>query len=677
MKNKIFYLSLIFFLNIETMFGQILPAICPSNPVNGTGIDHQVTHFQCYINGNPGVTSIESPFHAVSIVNPNIYSFYANSIKDYKIEDGWTYLTHNFGSQLQYIDQPYLILYNKFSGVLRVFIALTRPFDQNNKALLHLSFLNENPNKRTSILENLSPDLFRKPLRTFNTNFIPGAIANPHFSNFVPYWTFADFSLNYDPCTCFSRSTLLIKLIIEKKENLQLTLNGSIVSEPNIEQMAGTRPNFSSVGKDIAPKIGDLLKGISATSDAIKGLNSTASTGNTTNSSQLSKFLKPIIDVANAISPGVSAIINFSTFVVGLFKKSEPVKPVTITYKAKLDGEGAITWASTYQIAIVKNPGASNEGVSPLAKPYYDNILGTFTLLETPVFNVEHALNIIDGENNDKSGYSYRCGGSDKFKTRISLKNDLKYSINPSSQLSIVHLNANYIYQGVFVEGTIPFGCLKQYKPIVEDYGKYYDCFPDRGTQEFEYGNYIADSGQSGIKITAIFAAPNGQEYVYTNIYEAQLSVIETNFDETKAFDDVQTILPPEGCSTINPPATTEELLAICSSKDYQDRVQSFKDQEDHLIQKRTEKTNFGDLIVFPNPTSGLVTLQLPPSNSIQKSIKIFNTSGKLEREFKSMEVVPFNGSEHRLFLDLPQGIYIIQCEYEDHILTSRISIQK
>ena len=663
-------------LSFSTLNAQEYPVICPINPPHGPNFDFQAESFECYLSHNASKTYIQNPFHAFGISNGNIAPFATNIIKDYATEDGWTYVVHSFGRPNEYVEQPWIILYNKFSGVLRVFIAVTNIFDQYNNVLLQLSFFDGAT--KTALLENMSPEIFRKPLKVFNAGFVPGTMANDEFANSLPYWTFADFSLNYDPCTCMDRSVLSIRLILEKIFTTTIVVNGQVVTFGPDAIRAGTNPNILSIGKESYPKIGKILREIAETSKIVKGLNSTESQGNVADSYELHKFLNPLIEQVNLIAPGVSTIINYSTFAAGLYKKSQPYKPVSLTYLGRLAGERPNYVFAYYQNILITNPGSNTFAVDPKRIPYYNNILGTFTLLEKPVFLVENVYNEVYGESGD-SGYDYRCGGSDNNKTRIGLKYDLKYSINPSSQLSIVYLNANYIYKGKFIEGTIPFGCLKEFKPVIKEYGKYYDCFPDRGTQEFLYGNPNDYSDKSGIKVTSVFAAPNGQEYVFTNIYEADEEVVKIsrNIENFNDFNSFKTIIPPLECLHFTPPATTGELLAICNSKEYKDRVQSFKDQQDHLIQKRTEKTNFGDLTVFPNPTSGLVTLQLPPSNSTQKSIKIFNTSGKLEREFKSMEVVPFNGSEHRLFLDLPQGIYIIQCEYEDHILTSRISIQK
>ena len=67
-----------------------------------------------YISGKQPIPAV-FPF---TDVNLGVVTEYA----DYEPEDGWVLLFKDFGSQRLPVKMPYMVLYNKYTGIMRAFI---------------------------------------------------------------------------------------------------------------------------------------------------------------------------------------------------------------------------------------------------------------------------------------------------------------------------------------------------------------------------------------------------------------------------------------------------------------------------------------------------------------------------------------------------------------------------
>ena len=134
------------------LFSQICS---PVSSGNNNVLDWENTEtFYCYLPANNGVaTPITNPFREDGLgYNDNIFPFCNPPIseKDISSADGWRYVTHDFGTPTSYEDCPVFVLYNIYSGVLRVFFYknLSTP---SNSAVISLE--HKEGSKRTALLE--------------------------------------------------------------------------------------------------------------------------------------------------------------------------------------------------------------------------------------------------------------------------------------------------------------------------------------------------------------------------------------------------------------------------------------------------------------------------------------------------------------------------------------------
>ncbi|PKV52272.1 putative secreted protein (Por secretion system target) [Aquimarina sp. MAR_2010_214] len=159
--------------------------------------------------------------------------------EDYSPLDGWELIKMDFGydeknqpkPDIYLLNEPYMILYNRFSGKLRVFIYIKNDTTSN---ILEISIVDTKTNTISGVYGK--PRLWSSYLQGYaldNPNLNTGSYAKsiPLNSNTSSEFFYADFIFNYDPCTCFFESNLEIKVKKMTRGTLKIvgrTLGGSI-----------------------------------------------------------------------------------------------------------------------------------------------------------------------------------------------------------------------------------------------------------------------------------------------------------------------------------------------------------------------------------------------------------------------------------------------------------------
>lgn len=129
-------------------------------------------------------------------------------------------------------------MYNKFSGILRIFVAVVNPIAAYNSAVINLTYI-DGPYSgnasgklvRTAILENHTINRGRSALDDFDNQVpvvsVPNYYNNPTSNSANPYWLYADFTMNYDPCTCNNLSKLYFEVRLISTASLSFTTNST------------------------------------------------------------------------------------------------------------------------------------------------------------------------------------------------------------------------------------------------------------------------------------------------------------------------------------------------------------------------------------------------------------------------------------------------------------------
>jgi hypothetical protein len=171
---------------------------------------------------------IESPFWNGDVP---IHQKHLADNKDYRPIDGWELIAQRFGKPYDAlddsfqdpVDRPMLILYNRLSGVMRVLIA---PMKDDDKQFVKITLKHEKIGQGgvPSTLD-MAESSVEKPLRALDDfDGDPTFVSVAPYVNSVLQFTYADFPMVYDPCTCGYPSRMYLTLDLIKV--VTITMDG-------------------------------------------------------------------------------------------------------------------------------------------------------------------------------------------------------------------------------------------------------------------------------------------------------------------------------------------------------------------------------------------------------------------------------------------------------------------
>lgn len=220
-KKKLFLLSGLFFLWVGTieLFAQSGPPVECSATFETKEPTYQLANWRWWSkdtadwiwyrrmpNNIDNVRlQLYSPFHfkemSGGLENANVAHFYQNPDKiSYLPEEGWEVVMKKFGRDTIYngVYLPIFVLYNRFSGLTRVFIYHTfkSPLPVKN-VILSIEFYNLI--KQSALLSLINPDI--NALDSYQKN-VRYKFENQYDNDAPGNWLFYEFTSVYDPCTC-------------------------------------------------------------------------------------------------------------------------------------------------------------------------------------------------------------------------------------------------------------------------------------------------------------------------------------------------------------------------------------------------------------------------------------------------------------------------------------------
>ena len=175
-------------------------------------------------------------------------------------KDGWelikTDLGYNDAAQpTTGTRNPYVILYNKRTGMLRVFTAIGDLFNSYQFAEIKLKFNTNGASHKSATLnrmEGVGTALLDTP-----TGTAAGFVSIAPFLNYKSKWFMADFPMEYDPCACQFDSKLEIRvnLISQADVKEQSTTTGTLVTtnstNPGATQTSSDFDQAFATGKKV------------------------------------------------------------------------------------------------------------------------------------------------------------------------------------------------------------------------------------------------------------------------------------------------------------------------------------------------------------------------------------------------------------------------------------------
>jgi hypothetical protein len=630
---------------------------CGGNSSWSDPFDWQQETFPMYLSPQ-GFQNIPNPYHSSgAFLNPNIQPLSWPGYKDYNPSDGWVHIAHDFGKPLTNVPNPHLILYNRGTGLLRVFFLVTQLYDQNNRATVSVRF--GNGSKKTAVLEQYGSTTGMNALSKFENYSVEGLVPN-EFSNALPYWVFADFVMTYDPCSCsITNSTLYVELKLYKKEILNFTINGQLQQELK-STTTGSYPTFTSTLKPFNEgftKINNILSGTATL---------VANTQREKKTSGFSAFSQIL-----GLYAGPWA--GLADFVIGLFDSPQSATPVPLVFNATFDANGSVDWVGTSKTAIILNPGTSTSGIDITQIPPYNKPLGTYNLLTPPKVNIVKSFN-------GYAGLTPQDCDIDITYYRFELTQPIKWIYNPRMPLADVEWRAAYVI--TFSDGKrvltedYPLGCMQDYKPVFKAVKRLGSC------------RYIEPYPvRAQIQVLAKSWLENGAKSIFLQVYNCD----QTTINDGSTY--LQTVRPSPGCNNYSDPATSNEIQSVCYSSAYRARTATLTSndsipEEEYLanvaqnaksllVTKTPVVSIENQLRISPNPINEMGVINCELSTDSKVSIYLTDISGKtirsfIQNDFKKKGVLTIDFLRN----NLTAGMYFVVLETELGRVTQKLILK-
>jgi hypothetical protein len=328
-------------------------------------------------------------------------------------QDGWEIIKYDLGYTVEGqptvpVDYPYLVLYNRFTGILRIFIAVSEQQHPFNVAEVILLFI-KGPVASTFDLSTAftSEREGVVSIKDFSDVDIEFRSAS-RFLNGPGRWLYADFPMMYDPCACGHGSRIGIQLNLISTAEITLAGTATGTASSTLDSSTGTYKDTEGQHtwgwKDIAgfnekalQKSAKAYKDVDGFSNSLKnaifrsGLSEKDKTKKVEDVGSLASaagslgFLKTGLDALPWIS---SAITFLDYFVTGGKNGPQTVQIAPMGIELNMRYKGDIS-SSTYRKDITFfTPGSDNHPISNPAAgqdyPFYNQALGVFHLLEAP-----------------------------------------------------------------------------------------------------------------------------------------------------------------------------------------------------------------------------------------------------------------------------------------------------
>jgi hypothetical protein len=348
--------------------------------------------------------------------------------------------------------------------------------------------------------------------------------------------------------------------------------------------------------------------------------------------------------------------------------------PLAVNLSVKLNG--TISTANPYHNIIFTNPGSKDAQFDPDAYPYYNEVLGVFNLIKTPVvFTHDFRADCCDIRRNygTRPSYSFRFDADSFY-----------YALNQASDLSIQNMQGALIikvnYGGYVDTSNMKNARLNSYFPNFE--GKdainkkysfrtdYFDmkCL-DRKIFKYAYtlGTRCYNCATPDAD-TYYGWSPNDTLYLKllinlkrNNTNATTQNVLLVLTYPVKLMDDAVQVLTPTFAtcdSTILDPASASFVNTFCSSTTYYNLNRQSRLYRDSIaLERKIEKDGIG---LYPNPNSGVFTIKIKKQSTTLSTFYITDMLGKRVYSSNEDNISLSNGLIKQVTVNLEHGTYIL-----------------
>lgn len=408
--------------------------------------------------------------------------------KDIYSLQGWELIRRNFG----FLDNgdpnacgyPWFILYNKYRGLLRVFVSIVGVTGYN---AMRISLYHDAGGKESNILSRLEANEAFYALDVYKEDVILSSVFP--YTNQIGDWHYADFHMNYDPCICMFNSQLQVN--VHMITSSEITLSGAFEASitETVNNQVIVNPEYRGISFSDVYGIG--TKAVQAyrtyddaVNEAKKTIDGWISDGNITNEngektktevSQTLHYLFGENSVArqlSSIAGPIGALVSvFDLLTGGGGSSTSTLKIPPLSINGSINLNGSISWTGNYLNAFFHTPGSDNLNLNDFQYPYYNQILGTFNLMKTPSIDINtNTISLCSSEQFDTYNFLNVIDIADTIRFRLS--ENLKYVINPAAfktNIEDIELMAQFEFEVDLVNESLSGGLqiTSNYKSLI------------------------------------------------------------------------------------------------------------------------------------------------------------------------------------------------------------------
>jgi hypothetical protein len=583
--------------------------------------------------------------------NTNIIKFCGEPNPDFLWNDGWEFVHSHLGTPQKGVKHPTFTLYNRHTGILRVFANLTTA-TLGQVALIRMEHIGST---KTSLLSAYERGASHALNQFGSAQLTYPAINNRNVQD-AYRWVYADFKMVYDPCTCLFNSSLLFSVIIVNESSIDAQLN--LIFNLNLEATLKAESKVSmGTGKDaVATFVGYSNEGLGFLKSVL---------GTPANISN-----PDLAAIATAI-PEVAATLSIMKFLWSTFVPASPSTTITkfdaaIRGTIKGSGSGTFTGIISNQQNVedwtIRTPGSQNTPYLPAQATYYNNQLGVFNLLEAPIVkrrDIYHDSTLYFNYDPPFTDWSTQT----IIRPRFECTGFIRYMLNPAAGDCISEVKASYFIE--YMDGkteesiSLPLNCFRDFKFV-----------PQKGRVNVNYPGYSYISENNPIKnvyikVSGRLDASNGSGVgvVFAELYN--VTVTSPPYDIFVGNSaEVSSTFPDIGCGGFYEPAEYPMIANVCIGSAYrQASGQSLVkkgEEEKATIDKAKEDFSVS---ISPNPVQNEVVIRYNlPKEENKVSIQILNINGQVVATILpptlqtiGEQTLAYNASE------LANGVYMIR----------------
>ncbi len=623
--------------------------------------------------------------------------------KDMKWEDGWELISRRVGlneNNLPLLDNDPdigIILYNKYTGILRVLLKTCRKQDYN-AAIVSVSF-DATSNMQTDLLEFSTGDI-NPIMKKFNKTVFAAPVR--YSSNNDTKWFYADFPMMYDPCTCNYNSKININSKFVSTGNLNI--EGGITGEIHTEE-AGSKPQVKKPGTFSWNGISGFVNGkltavnssvnsfVTATQKLATNIGTTDTAGKKDGIAKLGEFLEK----NNFLKAGLNSVpwLKSAVGLINVFSSGgnssagpQTVKlmPLSVNLTAKL--KGTLTIVNPIHDITFPNPGSKDAHLDIANYPYYNEVLGVFNIIDSLVVAKQVTRSI--RENDDGNTVSIN---ENRYRFNFS---SLKYVLNPAAGVTIQNMKAAIIIGTQnrnlpacenFPLRVLPPDFVYEGKDAISGVDRYTTDYFDikcLSNRRFQANSFytssqgyspVADVGCANVfsdgKVWIKFmidlkrnnATPTTQNILLVLTYPAKFienrRLIET-IDDFSCVD-----------SSIADPATDAYVNEQCNSTQYINQRRLRPIVEPNPVDKKLSTK----LKISPNPNNGQFSISLDADNNYISYLNIVDNNGRIIISQNEGNKSIINGYKKEIVLNVSDGLYFISVHTKKGVLRNKVVV--